>query len=370
MTIYNQAATTGALTVGVMLDMDPMIELLDPYDVALTMLLPSSPCHAIKVEWMDDVLNLPFVTTAATATTAEAVLTVATGTQGRLKTGDVLVNQSTGVEYIYVTGYGTTADTLLITRGYASSTAQTIGNGQTFEAIGQAGAEGQDPADPRFVDRVGRSNFTQIIQEAVKVTGTERAVSKYGVADEWDYQIAKKYKEVAIVWNKTLMYGVPLNTTTASAPKRLAAGFKNFISTNVDTTTTTLTEAALLTQIQACFDAGGSPDTLVMGSKNKKLMSGFTTGGTIQVVRDDGQRGTMVETFMSDFGPVRAVLDRWCKTADLFIFARDQAVQRVLRPTFFEMLAKTGDSFKGEIVGERTLQFEMQRHAARFSALT
>jgi hypothetical protein len=44
-------------------------------------------------------------------------------------------------------------------------------------------------------------------------------------------------------------------------------------------------------------------------------------------------------------------------------------VVKTLRPFSFQMLAQTGDAVKGMIVGEKTLKFEAERWAAKFTAL-
>jgi hypothetical protein len=150
-------------------------------------------------------------------------------------------------------------------------------------------------------------------------------------------------------------------------------GLSYYISTNVDSSTTTLTESALLTQLQAIFDAGGSPDRIVVGSKQKRIISSFSSpisGTIIELNRQDNGRGVVVDSYVSDFGTCMVLLDRWCRTSDLFIFNRDQASLETLRPLQFEMLAKTGDSIKGQVVCEKSLRLRREKHAAKFSALT
>src|SRR5450759_3698021 len=140
--------TTYNLTTGVKLNVENIIWVLSPTDVPLqgTMgadgrsALSSDTCFEKKIEWLDEVLLMPNSNLAATA----GVL--------NFQTGDVLVIDSpsqvagvTGVqETVYVTGYGTTANTLTVTRAFAGSTAVIHENTVTVKGVGQANPEGSD----------------------------------------------------------------------------------------------------------------------------------------------------------------------------------------------------------------------------------
>lgn len=371
--------TTYDLTVGVIIDMEEMIHLISPTDAPIQQgtsagglsLITNGTCFEKKVEWLDEELLLPRSTAGASATTGETVLTVASGHQLRFSTGDVLLLGSG--ERVRVTGYGSTTDTLTVTRAFSSSTAATISSGATITNYGQSLAEGSDPENARSLDRTGRYNYTQIFgPTAVQVSGTENVVRKYGLSGttEFDKQAANRIKEQFIAVDQAILYGKALEDTTNKW--RTMGGFVDFISTNVDSSTTSLTEAKFLDQLQAIYDAGGSGESLVamVGSKQKRTISAWATSITVNVDRQDNGRGNTVDVFNSDFGNVTIVLNRNVRTPDLFLYHRDQAELCVLRPMQFEMLAKTGDSMKGQVLRECTIKFRKQAHAARFSALT
>jgi len=77
----------------------------------------------------------------------------------------------------------------------------------------------------------------------------------------------------------------------------------------------------------------------------------------------------VVKFYDSDFGRVSILLDRWIKLNNAYLFSRDQASIETLRPFTFEMLAKTGDSMKGQVVSEISMRFRRQAHSAKFTAL-
>src|SRR5687768_9965930 len=107
-------ATSYDLTVGVVVNMDEAIYMLSPIDTpmltglgadGLTM-IGSAPVDEIQFSWMTDTILTPRTTLAATATTGDAVLTVASGDRIKFSTGDIVTIAKAGaVEQIRVTGY-------------------------------------------------------------------------------------------------------------------------------------------------------------------------------------------------------------------------------------------------------------------------
>ncbi len=363
------------LATGIKLDVEDVIWLISPFDVPLQGGMGADGRTALsvdtafekKVEWLDEVLLTPKTTLAASvATTTQTTIQVAAGTGINFQTGDVL--QIDG-EQVQVTGYGTTADYLVISRGFNGTTAVAYTTGDTVIGIGSALAEGSAPPAARAVDRVDRYNYTQIFGPvAVQVSGSEQVVQKYGlVGTEFDHQVANRIKELSIQVEQALINGIP--SAGSGTVGRTMGGFANYISTNVDSTTTTLSDSAILTQMQACFDAGGNPDRFILGSKQKRTVSGLDNGN-IRYQQQTNVRGQVVEFYDTDYGRVSVILDRWCLTNQAFLISREQATIMSLRPMVFEMLAKTGDSVQGQVVAEKSLRFRRQTHSARFSALT
>src|SRR5579871_1649451 len=272
------------LPTGVKLDVEDVIWLISPFDVPLQggmgadgrTALTTGECFEKKVEWLDEVLLTPKTTLAAAVTqTTATVIVCAAGTGINFQTGDVLL---IGSEQLQVTGYGTTADNLLVSRGFNSTTAATASSGATVLGLGSALPEGSDPPAGRAVDRVDRFNYTQIFGPTlVQVSGTEQVVQKYGLTGtEFDHQIANRTKELAIQTEQALINGI-VGAGSASVGRTLG-GFTYWITSNVDSATTTLADAAIMTQAQACFDAGGTPDRFMVGSKQKRVISAINSG--------------------------------------------------------------------------------------------
>lgn len=366
--------TTYDLTTGVIVDIDPLIRLLDPTEVPLQSgqgsdgrsVLSTDSMFEKKKEWQDETILIPRSTVAATATTGGGVLTVASGHQLRFSTGDGLL---IGTEQVRVTAYGNTADTLLIARGHAGTSAGTIANSADIVNLGAQLAEGSDPQSARAADWSNRYNLAQIFgPTAVTVSGTENVVRKYGLTGtQFDKQAANRMTEEAIKLEQALLYGTRYDDTSGKI--RQMGGMIYYITTNVDSTTTQVSISTTLDMLQDIYDVGGNPNRMVLGSRQKRAFSALDSDD-IRLGRMDNGRGQTVDYFDSDFSRIDIVLHRRVRVEDAFIFNRDQAQLLTLRPWQFEMLGKTGDSLKGQIVAEKSLKFEAQRWAGRFSALT
>lgn len=373
--------TTYDLTVGTKLDIENMIWTITPFTVPLLgtqgsdgrTAISQDTCFERKVEWLDEELLIPVGSLAATAVTTGTYITLQGTTQKlNFQTGDVLiVGTGSGAEGMLVTGYGTTANTLTVTRAWntAATTKVQWVPSTIVKGVGQANAEGSDAGTARAIDRVDRYNLTQIFGPTpVQVSGSENAVQKYGLTGtEFDHQASDRFKETMVGLEQTLLYGVRFQST--GTKKRTMGGITYFIQTNVDDTSTQLTTTSLLGNLRACFDNGGTPDRLAVGSKQKQNVSAIRST-EIRFAQDTNIRGQKVDYFDSDFGRVMVVLDRWIRPSDALLFSRDQATVMTLRPFQFEMLAKTGDSSKGQIVGEKSLRFRRQQWAAWMNALT
>jgi len=370
-------ATTYDLTIGVIVDIEDMIHMISPFDVPLqgqqgadgSTAVSMGTCFEKKVEWLDEEILTPKSSLAANATTGQTTLTVAAGHQLRFSTGDVVLVKNSTNERLLVTDYNST-NQIVVTRAFSTTTADNIATGVSLLVLGQALPEGSDPEEARAVDRGIRDNVTQIFGPTqVSVSGTENVVRKYGLSGttEFDHQAGNRTKEQYIQIEQAVLYGKKFE----SSPRRTMGGLTEYITTLNNTSSTQLTETNLLDQLQNAFDNGGSPDRLVVGAKQKRFASNnWTTALTLNATRVEAGRGYVVEYFDSDFGRISVLLDRWVNTSDAFGFSRDQVELTTLRPMQFEMLAKTGDSIKGQILCEKTAKVRRQQHAFRFSALT
>ena len=275
-------------------------------------------------------------------------------------------------------------DTPLFTMAKKKKATNTQHQWQT-DALAAAAANAQiDGGDATFATVTATtmlSNYTQIFAKTVMVSGTADAVRKYGRAEEFAYQIAKKGKEL----KRDIEYSLVRNSHSTAgvyASARLSAGIESMIVGNAQesgaTTTTpayasglwsaptdgtaaTLTESVVVAALQSAWEDGGDPSVIMTNATAKRKFAGFagatTFAGTYDTAkgRAQGMIVGAVDVYVSDFGSHKIVLNRHMRDEVILCLDPDHVAVATLRPIKFEALAKTGDAEKGQIITELCL---------------
>lgn len=356
-------------TVGTRLDIEDLIYMISPFDVPFLgsygqdrgSVLGSENTEVTKVEWIEDELVPGSDTTTATLVTAATFMTVSNRTY--FKTNDLVRIDD---EYLRITQYGTTADTLELERSWGDPDAEQHSSGATVTILGTLPQEGDDPVSGINFQRTTPYNITQIYQDEVEVTRTEEKKAKYGVQSEASYHIAKRLKENAIKLERNLILGTRADDTSNN--RRSHGGLDYFITTGVDSATTNIGSSELLDQLQNSFNRGGSIDLLAIGGTQKRKISTWDSS-SIRFSRDESIRGSVVDYFDSDFGRIYMVLNRWVPTRFAFGLEK-QYVSMVWFDHFFvEALAKTGDRQQWQVISEVSMKVRNESAHFKFTAL-
>jgi len=365
------------LTVGVIVDMNESIYLTSAQDSPMITgvdadglsVLSTRATRQKKIEWMHDAILTPRSTLAALLVTATAFVTVASGHQTRFSTGDLLRLGDTNEELLRVTGYGSTADTLTVTRSYGAGAATTHDTSDNIIMVGTALAEGSDPENGRATDRTQDYNLTQIFGPSqIQMSRTEQIVQKYGVSAEFAYQMQMRVTENAISREQAILYGERTESTTTKI--RSMGGLEYFITSNVDATSTQITETSIQSNQQTLYNAGGMADRLIANPTALTDLNSLTDSNRVRVEFADSRRGRVPVTVVTtEFGDVTVVRNRWNLATDAWLINREQVTRVIMTPLRAERLAKTGDSDKMQIVCEESLEVIGEDHMARFSAL-
>lgn len=375
---YAGSVTSYELATGVKLNIDELIYMISPMDLPLTlgidaqesMVIGKDSVDEVSFSWQDEEILTPRVYVAAAATTAETALTVTTSEGRRFATGDIarLMRASGAQELVKVTAISTS--TVTVTRGYQSTTGGSVASGDVLIGIGTALAEGSDPENFRSRDRTLRTNYTEIFGPyLIQMSATEQVVSKYGVSDEWAKQVFNRQREVMIRIEQALLYGVAFNDT--SNKMRGTGGLYHFATTNLNSTSTQFTLANITTQQQACFNAGDVPTVAVVNPNSLGDLNDTSNTSILRVTYDDSRRGRRrVETVDTEYGTMTMIRNRWVHPHNAFLIKPGAVTRRILRPLSYEQLAKTGDSDKGQLVGEEGFEIKGEQHMSVFSALT
>ncbi len=386
--VYDRHATSYDLDTALRIDIEDMVHQLSPFDAPFQgtfngnsypgegprSILPTGSVFEVKYEWLEDELLTPRSNLSAAYPAASGSLALTTGEAIRFQPDDLVRVKKTAGGFIQflVDSVDYSNDTLTVTLW--SGTDGGADNGTLVEGIGTVPVEGADPTDARATDRSRLFNYTHIWGPyPVEMSETELVVRKYGVSNEWEYQVAKRVKEGAIAFEHAILYGTrKLDTTNR---RRSMGGLDYFITTNVDSSTTSLDgtggETALRTLQQDCYAKGGQPGLVVVGPAQRPVISDWRKSD-IRFQPTGSRRGQVVETFESDFGVIDVMMHRWVRDSDLFLFDPAQAEISTLegRGIAFEVLAKTGDRRKAMVVGEKGFKFRGEAHAAKMTALT
>jgi hypothetical protein len=218
-------------------------------------------------------------------------------------------------------------------------------------------------------------NYAQISRKTIVLSATEEVVNKAGRKSELAYQIAKRSSELKRDQEFTMLNGAVAaagNTTTA----RGTASLQAFIKTNVDMQTNganpsyttvptgarsdgnvrTFTETILKNVIQQVWTSGGTPKILMTGPVNKQRVSGFTGIASSRFNIEGGDRPATIigaaDVYVSDFGNVQVVPNRFQRERDAFVIDPEYAGVVTLRPYQQIELAKTGDADKRMLIVE------------------
>lgn len=233
--------------------------------------------------------------------------------------------------------------------------------------------EGDEATLDASVATVRVSNYTQIMDKTVVITGTQEAVDKAGRASELAYQIAKKSKELKRDIEATLLSNQAKVAGDATTARKFGS-ISSWIATNDnfagdgsspspvdgsdargDGTQRALTEDQLKSVIKGTWNAGGSPSVIMVGPFNKQKISGFTGGSTRFDASEDKTLYTSIDVYSSDFGDLEVVPNRFQRDRDLFVLDMDYWAVGFLRDFTMHELSKTGDSEKRQLLTELTL---------------
>ena len=248
------------------------------------------------------------------------------------------------------------------------------------DAGSNAQLEGDDVTSFDAVTATVRlTNYAQISRKTIILSNTEEVVNKAGRRSELAYQIAKRGSELKRDQEYIFLNGgvaVAGNTTTA----RVTASLGAFVKTNTDKQTNgvdpsyttlpnsartdgnvrTFTETILKNVIQKVWTAGGTPKILMCGPVNKQRVSGFSGIASSRFNIDGGAKPATligaVDIYVSDFGNVQVIANRFQRERDAWVIDPDYAKMTVLRPYQQVELAKTGDAEKRMLLIEYGLK--------------
>ena len=242
-------------------------------------------------------------------------------------------------------------------------------------------SEGAEAAILALTPTVRLGNYTQIASKAARISGTDLVADNAGRQSEMAYQMAKKGLEIRndieytlVAANKGYNAGNPETTGAGDVPREVATLHAWFSSAEsdiagdgvaavgdgsdgfTDGTARDFTEDMLTAAHQATWVAGGDPSIIMCGATLKTAITGFTGNATKYKEVDDKKIINAVDVYVSDFGELMVVPNRWMRATDVFLLQPDTWAYATHRDFLNWDLAKTGDSEAKQILTEYTME--------------
>lgn len=374
MSVYEQPITSYSDTTPHVRVIADVIKIIDPVDTPLIAALAGLDAargkfainqNGYKIEILEDEYD-PLTSTCAhgeTILTSDTVFTVADGSM--LQDGHVIKIDD---EYMVVKSVSTN-DVTVYSRSYGGTNATHTGS-VAFEIVGMARLEGDDADYGPIVDISAPYNYTSIFQKAIQVSGTQQEIDQYGIDDEFAYQSAKAVPALLRLVEKMAFHGVR-DAGSAAAP-RSAGGLLTFITNNYVAAGGGLAKTDIDNLAEYIMIDGGIPDILAMHpSIANDLRALIDSSSFVRVDQENSVFGMQqITRINTQYGPLRLVESRWCPTSHAFMLDSRKVGFYTLRPFAEKMLAVSGDSVKGEVVGEFSLLVANDKAHGFVSGLT
>lgn len=358
MTFSGRAVYDSGVFEGIAEDVADVITMLSPRETPLLDYLGDAPYPASNTlhEWLEESLCPNTVVSSNALTETGTALTVAGGTAGYIQTGHLIENE-TSEEMMQVASVS--GNNLYLSRGFASTSATTYVAGTTFWLIADAALEGADVSGDISRPRSRKANYCQIFKKDIIVSGTEQAVRHLGgVTSEYAHQQRNRLAEALRDLEKAVIRGRFSGTTLGSSTAyRTMDGLLAKITTNIKTVST-FTETWFNSVIESAWDNGGTDVGFCMCGKTVKKEIDALNDSRVRVTNDENRYRQSVDEYESTFGTVRILMSRWMPANKFIVAARDRIRVMPLTGRSFRHIpiARTGDSEKGMVIGEYTLE--------------
>jgi len=258
-----------------------------------------------------------------------------------------------------------------ITRGVYGSTAAAHVAGAVIVNTGIARAQGGDAPTDDFEDQPTLvTNYTQIWLETIRIAMTTQATESYGRTNEYDEAKAQKMRRIKEQLEHAVLFGgtptAPVGSSTASR----MGGALNYVTTNVRALSgAQLNISDIHAVMELCYNAGGAPDCLIVGSFNKRVISDWKMPHVQYqgVAESSSGFGATVGSLETDFGKIMVISKRSIpQSLCMLITSQNVGVGPLQgnnenREFTHKFLGETGDHVRGLISGEYTCEWRMEK---------
>jgi hypothetical protein len=263
-----------------------------------------------------------------------------------------------------------------------SWTLDTLVAAQTAQA---ADASAFNNAWPTQTAPARLQNAVVTFSNNIEVGDQARAINPAGIRDFYDHQVMKSFKQIARDCESWLFStGASASAEATSTVHAASAygmfGFPMVVSNGGASVGVTIADIVRLSE--ALFNAGAEPDSMWFAPANKRQFVQNAVSGTSINARNiaaaDKQMIQNVDVYESPFNQLYAVItDRFIPTSTVsasaygyFIGDRGMAKIAFLRPPQHKPMGKAGDSTRGIVLMDLTLQLDHPSAWGRVTGIT
>lgn len=230
--------------------------------------------------------------------------------------------------------------------------------------------------------RTRLTNITIIPRIDFEVSMSQRASNPAGVVDEYTYQAGKHMKELTRNI-EVLTFQAAASATGSTAAVRMWKGLQDWLPTTgnawhadataiggaggLTATACLLTEDIFNGALEVLMEAGANIDSCYVRPRIKRRISKVFVGvsGTRQnLAALDRTLNNAIDIYISDFGRLKIIPDRWLPaggtgstvTGNVFFIDTPMVRYAFLRPIKHVPLPPNGDSARGMVLGELTIE--------------
>jgi hypothetical protein len=350
-------------------DVSEILTLISPFETPFLDLLPTAdePASNILHQWTEEQLGPDRIvnSTALNSVTGGGVTEGGIQINGfgdQLQVGMLLEIETTG-EIMQINSIPG-PNSIRVLRDYGSRGVSSLPAGGQLFVISTAELEGSETDGDVTRPRSRRWNTTQIFKKPIKVSGTDRAViTAPDIGDEFDHQTVLRTIELARDLEKAIFRSVRSGSTIGSdTAYRTMDGLRQYLTTVNSQINNNSFSANPLDyvndQLQQVWNGGARDiNVIAVGAQWKRELSA-TNAARLQISQTERGVERKITYLMTDFAEVQLVLTPWLPDRHMMGVATSRVRPTPLRGRSFqkELLAKTGDSDKGHVVGEYTLE--------------
>jgi len=376
---FTGKATYSSFAAEVAVDVSPIIAVRAPMIVPVLNLIgdATNPVAAQSTEhtWREDEYSPAFTLICSSALTSVAAgdhVTYNVDFAPYVQVGDVVQlgsqDDANGIEHLRISSIavtvkdGTGVTSLVMQRGVFGTSVRSATAGTSLHFIANASLEGENQRPDISRVRVPKTNWVQPIVKPVEVSLSMDAVTKYGqIGSEFDFQAQRRIDEGLRDLENAILRGTSGETVGNGTTYRTIKGLWSWI-----TNTRTVTQAQIDTDfLDDAIESGwllgrySGYNLMIVGGTTQKLLDRLPD---VQRTASQDERGItrVVRTYESGLtgGPMRIVVTpNFDPRAFIITHTDDLAVVPLQERSFqFYNYALTGQSRKGELAGEYTLE--------------